>query len=766
MSDFMWQSFDQENHSDTIDNDNFEKDDLITFEHDSKEINLYYSQLTKYSKHIREKYLFSDVNNHFSQDIHQFQEKFQLLPENVDIFFQLLQQNYDINEDLFFTYTQCIDLLKISKFLEVRKLTFKILQYIKSHNIDVDFIIQMLEYDIKMRKGGGDQVIEISDDIEITLSSKINECLSNDKFKELPIQIIYRVVQKSSPDEINSNKLFDIVMKSLNKFCVLFPFIELSKLSDDRLEELCEKYSKSNEDTLHYFDYLKCNLNLINEINNRKKNLEKMNDEQRNKISDLETKISSLQSKFNDSEKVISEQQIKMKDLETSLQNQFNEQLQNQISYSKGLENQISQLQNKLTTSEKVITDISKQLNELFIIKGKVVASVERGLLINAEINLKTKGSTLDTSKSKVIVSTSDAKSLGSEAYENGEPITSLHMKASFACKSGTYYVRCIVFNSDGESNEIVSNSVTTSGSSITFEYKGEPAEISFPRGQYKLEVWGAKGGNGTGKGYYNRENQPTVQGGLGGYSRGILSLNKKETVYVLVGEEGRSSDSSDGSSTKGGFPDGGGTRTGHCNNNFPTVPGTGGGSTSIRIGSNTDHSRVIVAGGGGGAGGCYDEVDPGGFGGGLSGGNCYYRQSLQSQGAGTQTGSTRGLGEADDRHGDPGTFGSGATGKYRQGCDSGGGGGGGWYGGGSGGYGKRNWCSSGGGGSGWTFTESKFKDFQSGDSANASKFALTSEYYLRDDFCAGGDKEFPCPSGNGNERGHSGHGCAKITLL
>ena len=81
---------------------------------------------------------------------------------------------------------------------------------------------------------------------------------------------------------------------------------------------------------------------------------------------------------------------------------------------------------------------------------------------------MKTKGPTLDTSKSKIIVSTSDAQYLGCEAYENGEPITSLHMKTSFARKSGKYYVRCIVFNSEGESNEIVSNSVTTSGSSLT----------------------------------------------------------------------------------------------------------------------------------------------------------------------------------------------------------------------------------------------------------------------------------------------------------
>ncbi|KAK8872139.1 hypothetical protein M9Y10_007900 [Tritrichomonas musculus] len=755
MSVLSFQNFDQGLNSDINDDDNFENDDLFTFQHNSKNINLYYSQLTKYSKHIRETYLFSDVNNRLPQEIHQLQEESRLLPESVDLFFQLLEQNYDLTEDLILKYTQCADLLKICKFFEVRKLSFKIKQYIKSHNIEVDFIIQMLEYELQNGKDIDKQQLEISDEIENILTSKINECFSNEKFKELPTQIIYRVINKSSPTEINSNKLFDIIMTSLNKFCILLQFLDLQKLSEDRLEDLCEKYSKSNESTKHCFDYLKCNLSLINEITSRKKNLEEMNNEQRSQMKDLETKISSLQSQLSESKKLISDQQDKMKDLETLLQKQFSEQLQSQINYSKELESQVSLLQ--------------KQLSKLLIIKGKIIASVRNGLFINAEINLKTKGSLLDASRSKVIVSTSDAKCLGSEAYENGEPVTSLHMKTSFARKPGTYYVRCIVFSSEGESNEIVSNSVTTSGSNLTFEYREKKAaKISLPQGKYKLEVWGAKGGDSTGNGYGGqpRGKQSTVQGGLGGYSRGILSLNKDETVYVFVGEKGRQSNSPDGSATEGGFPDGGGTKTGHWNISFPTVPGTGGGSTSIRIGSDTDYSRVIVAGGGGGASGCAYTVNPGGFGGGQTGGNCYHQGALQSQGAGTQTGSTRGLGCRDGRHGDPGRFGSGATGKYRQGTDSGGGGGGGWYGGGGGGYGYNVHCSSGGGGSGWTFTDSSLKAFQSGDPSNASKFALSSAYYLTDVVCAGGNEEFPRPDGNGNERGHDGNGYAKITVL
>lgn len=149
----------------------------------------------------------------------------------------------------------------------------------------------------------------------------------------------------------------------------------------------------------------------------------------------------------------------------------------------------------------------------------------------------------------------------------------------------------------------------------------------------------------------------------------------------------------------------------------------------------------MIAAGGGGGTSGDSAFVNPGGFGGGLNGGNCSYKSSPQSQGAGTQIGSTNGLGAGSD--GDPGQFGLGAACKYRKGS-----------------------CSGGGGGSGWIFTESSRKEWQSGDSANASKYVLDSSYYLTDAICVGGNEEFPKPDGNGVECGPADGGYAKITPL
>lgn len=91
MSNSCSQNLGQEQKSDIIDDDNFENDDLVSFQHDSKTINLFYSQLTKYSKLVRESYLFPDVINHLPQEIHKFQDEYHLLPDSVDYFFQLLQ---------------------------------------------------------------------------------------------------------------------------------------------------------------------------------------------------------------------------------------------------------------------------------------------------------------------------------------------------------------------------------------------------------------------------------------------------------------------------------------------------------------------------------------------------------------------------------------------------------------------------------------------------------------------------------------------------
>ena len=123
-------------------------------------------------------------------------------------------------------------------------------------------------------------------------------------------------------------------------------------------------------------------------------------------------------------------------------------------------------------------------------------------------------------------------------------------------------------------------------GSDLTvnhiFEYTGSVQETTLMPGEYKLEVWGAQGGNGlTG-----------ASGGHGGYSAGILNITEETKLYIQVGGQGNTYT---GSVIAGGY-NGGGCALGAANHKA----GSGGGATDIRIGEDSLHARVIVAGGGG----------------------------------------------------------------------------------------------------------------------------------------------------------------------
>lgn len=148
-------------------------------------------------------------------------------------------------------------------------------------------------------------------------------------------------------------------------------------------------------------------------------------------------------------------------------------------------------------------------------------------------------------------------------------------------------------------------------GQSVDFDYTETVQSITLPRGKYKLQVWGAQGGNANGSANYS---------GKGGYSEGVLSVLSPQTLYVNVGGKGAGSGTgTTAGKAKGGWNGGGnGQKYGQLDSSHYTRSGGGGGATDIAtIYSNISYvnntrtersqdsllSRIIVAGGG--AGGC-----------------------------------------------------------------------------------------------------------------------------------------------------------------
>ena len=210
----------------------------------------------------------------------------------------------------------------------------------------------------------------------------------------------------------------------------------------------------------------------------------------------------------------------------------------------------------------------------------------------------------------------------------------------------------------------------------VDFSYTGSPQEWIVPCGVTEIEVnaYGASGGNHSTNGFGF-----TTSGGQGGSVSSTIAVTPGEILYIYVGGQGKHCEGAGTSSCgnlSGGW-NGGGTGG---------KSGSGGGSTDIRIGSQSLDDRVLVAGAGGGSRIEYFyDVDymTGGAGGGLEGQNAIldtYGDPANSWG-GTQ--SSGGASHSDGYTNGAGSFGNGGFGLTEWG---GGGGGAGWYGG-SGGF-------------------------------------------------------------------------------
>ena len=160
-----------------------------------------------------------------------------------------------------------------------------------------------------------------------------------------------------------------------------------------------------------------------------------------------------------------------------------------------------------------------------------------------------------------------------------------------------TWYDAILSINAKGN---IPSKNMTYTPGSYTF--------IAPMTGEYKIRLYGAKGGNANGT-------YSTVIGGKGAYTEGIISLNKGQLLYVNIGEQGKN-----GTENRHGY-----------------AKGSGGHASDIRVISNTIANRIMVAAGGGG--GTY--LDP------LS----YNRSNMPGTDGGALTSANAKVGYCDNSH-------------------------------------------------------------------------------------------------------------------
>ena len=284
------------------------------------------------------------------------------------------------------------------------------------------------------------------------------------------------------------------------------------------------------------------------------------------------------------------------------------------------------------------------------------------------------------------------------------------------------------------------------------FTYIGEEQSYKVPKtGRYKIELWGAQGGDGA----------------CGGYTSGEIQLTADTMLYIYVGGEGPH----EATTTNVGGYNGGG----YSGNNGGTNSYGGGGATDVRLlngdwnNASSLRSRIMVAGGGGGTFSANADKVPG-VGGNLKGGDGggNYGGAEYNGGGGQQT--TYGVAPGASYRGQ---FGSGVQ-SYTSGFGGGGGGG---YWGGSNGYGR-----AGGGGSSYIsgYTGCVAVISETSNDPRLDSDGEVCEEETVDNTCSihysdmvftnavmkSGDESMPAHGGNNTTVGSAGNGYAQITYL
>lgn len=321
----------------------------------------------------------------------------------------------------------------------------------------------------------------------------------------------------------------------------------------------------------------------------------------------------------------------------------------------------------------------------------------------------------------------------------------------------------------------------------ITYEfaYTGGEQQFVVPvNGTYRIELWGAQGGDITGTAYSSdgtvRANSQTYTGGRGAYTSGNIHLDLGEKLYLHVGgasEKTNTSLSSANGTYVGGYNGGASLSVGQQAYGAP-----GGGSTDVRLNSgvwnNFDglKSRIMVAAGGGGANfrnQGYGEGN-GGAGGTLTGVNGHealtpgsYHRPGWAAGYEIGTGATQTQGGHIIRTALDGTVTNTAANGTFGGLDAPlnqTGGGGGYYSGGSSNHGGA------GGGSSYISGHTGCNSIEETSTASSITHTGKVNHYSNRSFnntnMKSGDETIPTHDGSSTMNGNTGNGYAKITAI
>ena len=178
---------------------------------------------------------FNDINA--EKEIEEIAEKMNISEESIKLFIKLINE-----EKVELSIEHHKDIYLLSEHFCIPTITAE-LDDISPEEIfkDLNFTLQILH---DFGTEDNDFKTELVNKIENVLRARINECISNSKFRELDISTIFLIIELS---KIDHNLLVDFIFESAPTRFVIFKLVEIDKLSDDKVYDLIKFIDEQEE---------------------------------------------------------------------------------------------------------------------------------------------------------------------------------------------------------------------------------------------------------------------------------------------------------------------------------------------------------------------------------------------------------------------------------------------------------------------------------------------------------------------------------------
>lgn len=354
----------QKNHDSDNDNDDSDSDDdIISIQLKSNIIEISFKLLTTYSETIRKKCDINNAEEFITKNLENYENNYGVEEKNIILFFKLIQEEKTttIQPDDFW------DLNLLSTFFKVKKFKKKLKKYSQHHSNDISFICGLI---LKQSSPHfsfffGD-IDDSTTEFENILKENVESCLKSEQFGRLPISHISRIIE-GSKNEFSSDSLYDFIYQSIEIRCDLFRFLDVSKLSDVRFNDLYRNYNQ--EPRPDYFIMLPADINYIYTLRNNDENNKGQIDQlirENIKLRDENKRLKNHRNKLKEKDQLVTieslTKELKLVKTYQSIQEAaLLDENKKLIEENKKIQNEIDELNKKL---QKNIKELSKAKQE------------------------------------------------------------------------------------------------------------------------------------------------------------------------------------------------------------------------------------------------------------------------------------------------------------------------------------------------------------------------------------------------------------------